>query len=75
MEEVDRYRRAKVAESDARRKALDVGEPLRDAEGHVLRPLGASSVNKTLSTSRRCLSRRSSTDTWTATLPAVGGGG
>jgi integrase len=46
--EVDRYRRAKFAESERRREAIAAGQPLRDGDGRVLRPLGASAINKTL---------------------------
>jgi integrase len=48
VEEVDRYRRAAVAEAERRRHAIVAGKPLLDAGGRVLRPLSASSINKTL---------------------------
>ncbi len=50
IEEVDRYKRAKVAEAERRRKATASGRPLRDAAGRKLRPLSADSINKTLKT-------------------------
>jgi integrase len=48
IEEVDRYRRVKVAEAERRRKAIADGRPLRDDAGRMLRPLGSDSINKTL---------------------------
>lgn len=48
VEEVDRYRRVKVAEAERRRKAITDGRPLRDDAGRMLRPLGSDSINKTL---------------------------
>ena len=48
---VDAYRRAKVAESDRRRQAIEAGRPLRsgpDGTGPVLRPLSPATVNKTI---------------------------
>lgn len=48
---VDAYRRAKVAESDRRRQAIDAGRPLRSGAGSaapVLRPLSPATVNKTI---------------------------
>ncbi|MDQ2700393.1 MAG: site-specific integrase, partial [Actinomycetota bacterium] len=48
IEAVDGYRRHKVKESDTRRKAIENGQPLRDKNGRMLRPLGPSSINKTI---------------------------
>lgn len=48
---VDAYRRAKVAESDRRRQAIEAGRPLRsgpNGAGPVLRPLSPTTVNKTI---------------------------
>lgn len=48
---VDAYRRAKVADSDRRRQAIEAGRPLRsgpNAAGPVLRPLSPATVNKTI---------------------------
>jgi integrase len=48
VEEVDGYRRAKVAEAARRREAIAAGRPLLDREGRVLRPLSSGSIYKTL---------------------------
>lgn len=48
VQDVDRYRQSKVREADNRRKAIEAGTPLRDKSGRVLRPLSATSVNKTI---------------------------
>jgi integrase len=48
IEAVDLYREHKVRESEARRCAIERGMPYRDASGRVLRPLSASSINKTI---------------------------
>jgi integrase len=48
VQEVDRYRAAKVREGELRRAAIAAGRPLLDADGRVLRPLGANTINKTL---------------------------
>ncbi|HMT04078.1 MAG TPA: site-specific integrase [Solirubrobacterales bacterium] len=48
IEAVDGYRRHKVKEADTRRKAIEHDQPLRDKNGRVLRPLGPSSINKTI---------------------------
>lgn len=48
IELIDRYRRAKVSEAERRRLALTDGKPERDDQGRVLRPLSASSINKTI---------------------------
>jgi hypothetical protein len=45
---VDAYRAHKVAESEARRRALERNRPLHDPSGRALRPLAASSINKTI---------------------------
>jgi integrase len=50
VEDVDRYRRAKVQEAERRRVAAAKGKPLRDRGGRVLRPLSVTSINKTLVT-------------------------
>jgi integrase len=48
VQEVDRYRQAKVREADARRAAIAKGKPLLDDEKRTLRPLSATSINKTI---------------------------
>jgi integrase len=48
VQEVDRYRQAKVSESGRRRDAIGRGVPLLDGKGRILRPLSATSINKTL---------------------------
>lgn len=48
---VDDYRRAKVAESDRRRTAIEAGRPLRAGQARsapILRPLSPASINKTI---------------------------
>ncbi|ADB50437.1 tyrosine-type recombinase/integrase [Conexibacter woesei] len=48
---VDDYRRAKVAESDRRRTAIEAGRPLRagpDRTAPIQRPLSPASINKTI---------------------------
>jgi integrase len=50
VEDVDRYRRAKVEEAQGRRAAIAAGKPLRDRDGRLLRPLSVTSINKTLTT-------------------------
>lgn len=48
---VDDYRRAKVAESDCRRTAIEAGRPLQAGTGRsspILRPLSPASINKTI---------------------------
>lgn len=48
---VDDYRRAKVAESDRRRTAIEAGRPLRAGPARsapILRPLSPTSINKTI---------------------------
>jgi integrase len=57
VEEVDKYRRRQVAEAERRRAALLAEEPLRDAHGRLLRPLSASSINKTITTLAAILER------------------
>ena len=42
------YRRTQVAEAERRREAIAAGHPLLNADGRLLRPLSASSINKTL---------------------------
>lgn len=53
---VDLYREHKVEESDAHRRAIERGEPHRDASGRVRRPLSPSSINKTIDVLRWVLS-------------------
>jgi len=48
VQEVDRYRQAQLQESETRRAAIAAGRPLRDPDGRVLRPFGASMINKTI---------------------------
>lgn len=48
VQAVDAYRHRKVQEADARRRAIERRKPLRDERGRVLRPLAASSINKTI---------------------------
>lgn len=45
---VDDYRAHKVAEAEPLRAAIERGRPLRDHRGNLRRPLGASSINKTI---------------------------
>ena len=40
--EVDRYRIEKLNEAERREAAIAEGDPLRDDEGRILRPLGAT---------------------------------
>src|SRR3954453_23807411 len=47
-EAVDDYRIFKLEEGAQRRAAIDRRKPLRDERGRVLRPLAASSINKTI---------------------------
>ena len=56
IEAVDIYREHKVGESDTRRWAIERGKPYRDARGRMLRPLSASSINKTIDVLRWILS-------------------
>lgn len=48
IEAVDGYRGYKVAQAAQRREAIENGEPLRDADARLLKPLSASSINKTI---------------------------
>jgi integrase len=48
IEAIDDYRRYKVEQADQRRKAITNGKPIIDERGRVLRPLSASSINKTI---------------------------
>jgi len=57
VEEIDKYRRRQVTEAERRRAALLAGEPLRDTHGRLLRPLSASSINKTITTLAAILER------------------
>jgi integrase len=45
---IDGYRAHKVGESEARRRALEQGRPVRDRRGQPLRPLSPASINKTI---------------------------
>lgn len=45
---VDDYRAHKVAEAEPLRRAIERGRPLRDKRRNPRRPLGASSINKTI---------------------------
>jgi integrase len=48
IEAIDAYRRYKVEQADQRRKAIANGKPIYDDRERVLRPLSASSINKTI---------------------------
>jgi len=48
IQAVDAYRHQKVQESEARLRAIDRRRPLRDERDQILRPLAASSINKTI---------------------------
>jgi integrase len=48
IEAVDDYRTHKVKEAESRRRAIERRKPKRDGRGQVLRPLSASSINKTI---------------------------
>jgi integrase len=48
IQAVDAYRHHKVQESETRLRAIERRRPLRDERGQILRPLGASSINKTI---------------------------
>jgi integrase len=48
IEAIDDYRRYKVEQADQRRKAIANGKPMCDDRGRVLRPLSASSINRTI---------------------------
>lgn len=48
VQEVDKYRQAKLREAELRRSAIAAGRPLLDAAGRALRPLGPTTINKTL---------------------------
>ena len=48
IQAVDAYRHHKVQESEARLRAIERRRPLRDERGQILRPLAASSINKTI---------------------------
>jgi integrase len=45
---VDDYRRYKVQQGDQRRAAIESGKPVRAENGCALKPLSASSINKTI---------------------------
>lgn len=48
VQAVDAYRHHKVQVSEARMRAIERRRPLRDDRGRILRPLAASSINKTI---------------------------
>jgi integrase len=48
VEAVDEYRQFKVAESEARARAIERGKPKRNIHGQLLRPLSPGSINKTI---------------------------
>ena len=48
IQAVDAYRQHKVQESEARLRAIERRRPLRDERGQIVRPLAASSINKTI---------------------------
>lgn len=48
IEAVDDYRGYKVQQALQRREAIEEGVPLRDDNGRLLKPLSASSINKTI---------------------------
>lgn len=48
VEAVDDYRAFKVKEAEARARAIERGMPQRNARGQILKPLGPSSINKTI---------------------------
>jgi integrase len=48
IEVVDDYRRHKLAEAARRERAAKKGKPHLNAAGHPLRPLGPSTINKTI---------------------------
>jgi len=48
VQAVDAYRHHKVQESEARLRAIERRRPLRDQRDQILRPLAASSINKTI---------------------------
>lgn len=45
---VDAYRRHLVELSEARRRAIEAGNPMRNKHGQALRPLGPSTINKAI---------------------------
>jgi integrase len=48
IEAVDDYRRYKVAQAEQRRTAIENDKPARDEHDRILKPLSASSINKTI---------------------------
>jgi integrase len=46
--DVDLYKAKVLRDSNRRREAIEAKRPLRDREGHILRPLSPNSINKTL---------------------------
>jgi integrase len=48
VQEIDRYRQAKVSENEVRAAAIKAGRPLVDADGRILRPLAPRTINKTI---------------------------
>jgi integrase len=55
IEAVDGYRRYKVQQAEQRRSMIESGKPACDVHGRVLRPLSASSINKTINILRAIL--------------------
>jgi len=49
VQDVDRYRDAKVIESERRAEAIEAGNPHKSRSGQTLLPLGNYSINKTIS--------------------------
>jgi integrase len=48
VEAVDDYRTFKVKEAEARRAAIEQARPRKNARGQILKPLSASSINKSI---------------------------
>lgn len=56
IEAVDAYRRHKITQSEQRRAAIERGEPLLNAGGQPLRPLGPATINKSIDVLQAVLS-------------------
>jgi integrase len=56
VQAVDAYRHYKVQEAEARQRAIKRRKPLRNGHGQILRPLSATSINKTIDTLQWVLS-------------------
>lgn len=50
IEAVDDYRRYKIQQAKQRQTAIENGKPDRDQNGRLIKPLSASSINKTIET-------------------------